>query len=51
MAYNKTVSKTIGFKTRYLELAIFPCSQSAKVGWRKKWMKLVIIVISYLLEH
>ena len=32
MAYNKTVSKTIGFKTRYLELAIFPCSQSAKVA-------------------
>ena len=27
MAYNKTVSKTIGFKTRDLELAIFPCSQ------------------------
>lgn len=23
MAYNKTVSKTIGFKTRYLELGIF----------------------------
>ena len=23
MAYNKTVSKTIGFKTRDLELAIF----------------------------
>ena len=32
MAYNKTVSKTIGFKTRDLELAIFPCSQRAKVA-------------------
>ena len=35
MAYNKTVSKTIGFKTWYLELAIFPCSQGAKVGLQK----------------
>ena len=35
MAYNKTVSKTIGFKTRYLELVIFPRSQRPKVGWRE----------------
>ena len=35
MAYNKTVSETIGFKTRDLEIAIFLCSQSAKVRWRK----------------
>ena len=28
MAYNKTVSKTIDLKTRYLELAIFPCSHA-----------------------
>ena len=35
MAYNKTVSETIGSKTRHLELAIFSCSQGAKVRWRK----------------
>ena len=51
MAYNKTVCKTIGFKTRDLELAIFSSSQHAKVRWRKKWIKLVIVVITYLLEH
>ena len=51
MAYNKTVSETIGFKTRDLELAIFPCTQSARVRWRKEWMKLVIIVITYVLKH
>ena len=34
MAYNNTVSKTIGFKRRDLELAIFSRSQSANVGWR-----------------
>ena len=51
MACNKTVSETVGFKTRDLELAIFPCTQSARVGWRKEWMKLVIIVITYALKH
>ena len=39
MAYG---SKMIGFKTRDLELTIFPCSQSAKVRWRKQWIKLEI---------
>jgi len=33
MAYNKTVSETIGFKTKDLERAIFPCSQGAKVRY------------------
>ena len=32
MAYNKTVSKTIGFKTWDLEPAIFPCLQSEIVN-------------------
>ena len=30
MAYNKTVSKTTGLKTRDLELAIIPCSQKCQ---------------------
>ena len=51
MAYNKTVCKTIGFKTRDLELAIFPGSQNANVKWRNYWIKLVIIIITYLLKH
>ena len=51
MAYNKTISETISFKTRDLELAIFPCSQSAKVRWRKWWIRLVVVVINYLLKH
>ena len=32
MAYNKTISKTISFKTQNLDSAFFPCLQSAKVG-------------------
>ena len=51
MAYNKTVSKMIGFQTRDLELAVFPCSQSAKVRWQKQRIKLVVVVITYRLEQ
>ena len=51
MAYNETVSETIGFKTRDLELAIFQCSEIAKGRWRKLWIKLVIVVTTYVLKQ
>ena len=51
MAYNNTVSETIGVKMRDLELAIFPFSQSAEVRWWKLWIKLVIVVITYRVKH